>query len=342
MSAEKHFSIMCSNDFASSIQRRVLRAKKIMPFKLKGLTDNLGLKLVALLLAIGFWFYVVGEESIEIARTVPLKIQTPNEKISIVKSSASFLEVTFQAPRHMLSVISSSNIWADHEVSEAQRSGDYSFNVSARDIALPSPEIRIVKIFPSFVTVTLDEVIIKKLPIKVDLVGEPAYGYRVDKESIELNPNAVMVEGPKAILEKMDAINTEPVQLVGRIRSFNRKVQVREVSEVKPLGDGLTEIQIPVKAEFAEKELEDLPVKPLGIPSTGYYVKLASNSVSVVLKGPRALLDQLELKDILAFVDVDDFKAGAHEVPVQFILPPDLALKDDPPIVLIQVTKVKT
>jgi len=309
------------------------------PFK--WMTENLGLKLVALLLAIGFWFYVAGEESIEMTRTVPLKISTANEKVRLVKSSTKFLEVTLQAPRHLLQLLSSADIRAVHEIEEAQQAGDYSFHVNVKDFSLPAPEIRISKIFPTFVTATLDEVIVKKLPIHVRLMGTPAFGYRVDESAIELDPNAVLVEGPKAILEKMDAIDTEPVQLVGRIRSFKRTVMIPELPDVKPLGDRKTEAHIPVKAEYAEKELEDVLVKPLGIPSSGHYVRLETDRTSIVLKGPRAVLEKLQLQDILAFVEVDGLKAGNHQVPLKLILPPDLALKEEAPLISIQVNKLK-
>src|SRR3989338_4298869 len=134
------------------------QTSKPMAVRFTWLTENIGLKLVALLLAIGFWFYVVGEESVEITKTVPLEIRTANDKISIVKSSSSFLEVTLQAPRHLLSVLSSAEIAAHHEIGMAQKAGDYSFNVSAKDFTLPASEVRITKIFPSLVTVTVDEV----------------------------------------------------------------------------------------------------------------------------------------------------------------------------------------
>ena len=172
-----------------------------MRFRLGWLIANWGLKLISLVLAIGFWFYVVSEESIEITKTIPFEILPPNEKLSVVKSSTSFLEVTFQSPRHLFSAFSSGSVLARHKIETAQKAGDYSFNVGVNDFSLPAPEIRIVKIFPSFVTATLDEVIVKKLPVEVELMGEPAFGYRADQEAIELDPNAVLVEGPKAILE---------------------------------------------------------------------------------------------------------------------------------------------
>lgn len=309
--------------------------------RLGWLTENWGLKLISLFLAVGFWFYVVGEESIEITKTIPLEILPPNERLSVVKSSTSFLEVTFQSPRHLFSALSSGNVSIRHKIEGAQKAGDYSFNVGLTDFSLPAPEIRVMKIFPSFVTVTLDEVIVKKLSVQVELVGEPAYGYRADQEMIELDPNAVLVEGPKAVLEKMDTIKTEPIQLVGRVRSFRRTVRIRQLPEIKVVGDGITEVQIPIKPEFSEKELSDVRVKVLGTPSVDTYARLLTDRVAVILKGPLALLDKLTPTDLLAYAEVDGLKEGVNDVPIQFILPPDITLKGETPRIPVEVKKMK-
>lgn len=304
------------------------------------LTEHWWLKLVSLGLAIGFWFYVVGEESIEITKTVPLEVISPSEKLSVVKSSTYFLETTLQAPRNLISAFPSMNISASHKIEGTQKPGEYSFTVSYNDFSLPAPTIRIVKIFPTVITVTLDEMIVKKLPVQVETAGEAAFGYRVDEGQIELDPNAVLVEGPKEALEKMDMIKTEPVQLVGRVRSFRRTVKIQQPNGIRVIGDGITEVQIPVKAEYAEKELTDVPVKPLGTPVANHYPVLEESQVSVVLKGPRALVDKLASQDFLAYVNVEDLKEGVHQLPVSFVLPADIVLKNDPPAVPVEIKKV--
>ncbi|HLD56147.1 MAG TPA: CdaR family protein [Candidatus Omnitrophota bacterium] len=312
-----------------------------MKFSLGWLTENWGLKLVSLLLAIGFWSYVVAEESIEVTKTVSLEILPPTDKLSVVKSSTSFLEVTFQSPRHMFSALSSANLMARHKIEGAQKAGDYSFNVSPSDFTLPAPEIRIVKIFPSFVTVTLDEVIVKKLPVEVELIGEPAFGYRADREAIEIDPNAVLVEGSKAVLEKMDTIKTEPIQLVGRVRSFRRTARIHQAPEMRIVGDGITEVQIPIKAEFSEREFLDVPVRPLGTPVLNHLAKPEAEKIPLVLKGPRAILDKLAASDVLAYIEVDNLKEGTYQLPVKLVLPPDLSLKDEPPALSVEIRKIK-
>ncbi|OGW86576.1 MAG: hypothetical protein A3C35_08475 [Omnitrophica bacterium RIFCSPHIGHO2_02_FULL_46_11] len=310
-------------------------------FRLSWLIENWGIKLIALILAVGFWFYVVSEESIEATKTIPLAIISPSNQLRVVKSSSSFLEVTFQSPRHLFSAFSSGNVTARHKIEGIQKPGDYSFNVSVNDFTLPAPEIRVVKIFPSFITVSLDEVIVKKLPVQVDLVGEPAYGYRADQEAIELDPNAVLVEGPKAALEKMDTIKTEPIQLVGRVRSFRRTVKIAVLPEIRVVGDAITEVQIPIKAEFSEREIPDVHVKILGTPSADRYARVVTDQIAITLKGPQAVLDKLAATDILAYVEVEGLKEGIQEVPVKLILPPEVSLKEKFPLASVEVKKLK-
>ncbi len=312
-----------------------------MKFEFRWLVNNFALKFVSLLLAIGFWFYVVGEESVEVRKSVPLEIAVPSEKITVLKSSVPNLEVMLQVPRHLLAAVSNAELKAVHRIENVETAGEYSFSVAARDIRLLAPEVHVVRIFPTLVTVTLDEVIVKKLPIKVDFVGEPASGYRVDSEMIELDPNAILMEGPKGVLETLNSVPTESVQLVGRIRSFQRKIRIREVQGARPIGEGFTDALIPIKADFVEKEFQDVKVKPLGLPAGRHYVHLSEDQVSVTLKGPLAILKDITAQDLLAYVDVDGFKEGSRQVTVQFVFPTELTIKGSPPQVAVEVIRFK-
>ncbi len=288
-----------------------------------------GLKLISLILAIGLWYYAVGEEGIEITRNVPLKIKLQNEQMSVLDVSSDVIQVTLMAPRSMLSKITSEEITAVHEIgSEAKTAGEYSFRLEAREIHLPTPYIRVVKMQPEVVQVTLDELIIQKLEVKPNFSGEAAFGYKVRDDEVQLNPNAILIQGPKAQLEKLDVVKTKPIDLVGRIRSFRRNVELDLPSTVKPMSEALIDVFIPIKEEFDEKTFENVPVRVLKSSSEDRSVDIEPAAISLTLKGSIRQLEKVDPQKMLAFVDVSHIEAGTQEIPVELVLPEDVSLKD--------------
>lgn len=293
------------------------------------LSRDWGLKLISLLLAIGLWYYAVGEEGIEITRAVPLELTVENKQMSILRVSAETIQVTLKAPRGMLSKIASEEITAQHTIeADVQAAGDYSFRLEPREIKLPAPYIQVAKIEPEVIQVTLDELIIKKLEIRPSFLGEPAFGYKVREDEIQLNPNAILVEGPKAQVDGLDFVTTKPVDLVGRIRSFRRTIELNLPSTVKPLSEALIDVFIPIKEEFDEKEFKDVEVKVLKKPDEDRNIEVNPSLISFILKGSRRQLEKFGKDNILAYLDVAALPTGVHRVPVQFILPEDVALKE--------------
>jgi len=293
------------------------------------LTRDWGLKLVSLLLAVGLWYYAVGEEGIEITRTVPLEIQIENKQMSILKISAETIQVTLKAPRGMLSKVASEEIRATHKIEAGVSSaGDYSFRLEPREIHLSAPYIQITKIEPEVIQITLDELIIKKLEISPAFLGEPAFGYKVKEEEIQLNPNAILVEGPKAQIDGLDFVKTKPVDLVGRIRSFRRTVELNLPDNVKALSEALIDVFIPIKEEFDEKEFREVEIKVLKNPDESREIQLTPASLSFVLKGSRRQLEKLEKDNILAYLDVSALPPGVHKQTVNIVLPEEVALKE--------------
>lgn len=296
------------------------------------------LKLISLILAIGLWYYARGEEGIEIKKTIPLEIQVENEQMSLLKVSTNHIMVMLTTPRSQLSNIASEGIKAVHEIGrDVKTAGDYSFRIDPRDIKLPSPYIRVIKIEPELVHATLDELIVKKLEIKAFFLGDPAFGYKVREDEIQLNPNAILIEGSKAQLEELDDVKTKPVDLIGRIRSFRRTVEVDLPSNVKSLSESNIDVFIPIREEFDEKSFEDVSVRILKSPDKETKVTLDPPKISFVLKGSRRRLEKLEPGEIMAYLDTYDLKVGDHEMPVQLVLPEEVSLKD-PSSVVVKVT----
>ncbi len=309
---------------------------------IRGLTRDWGLKIVALVLAVGLWFYAVGEESVEVERLVPLQVKLQNKQMSILKTSARSVRVTLMAPRALISEMTGKEINAVHVIgAEVKSAGEYSFRLEASEVKLPSPQVRIVKIEPEAVSVTLDEVIVQKLPVKPNFVGEPAFGYKVKEDEIQIDPNAVLVEGPKGKLEKLSEAPTERLDLVGRIRPFRRTVQLDLPAGVQPLSEALIDILVPIQEESGEKAFEHVPVRVLNAAASPMDIEVSVGELSFVLTGSRQRLEKLSVADLLSYVDVADLGVGTHEVSARLVLPEDIAVKDPKSLKITVTVKLR-
>ncbi len=297
------------------------------------ISRNWGLKVISLVLAIGTWYYAVGEENIEVTRVIPLKIQMSSKQMTVSEISTKVVQVTLSAPRVLIVNLASQDIQAVHKIGpEIKTAGEYSFRLEPAEISLPSFQIRVVKIVPETVTVKLDELIVQKLEIQPDFVGEPAVGYKLLAEDLRMDPNAILTQGPKGVLEKMKSAKTEPIDLVGRIRSFYRTVQVKLPSGVKSMSESLVNVYIPIREEFGEKEFKDVLVRILRSPAASGVVDLNPDKVTLVLKGSKLYLEKLAPETLLAYVDLADLKKGDYELLLQVVLPENVSLKNKVPI----------
>ncbi len=300
---------------------------------IRWLKRNWALKVISLVLAIGTWYYAVGEENIEVTRVIPLKIQMENSQMTISELSTRSVQVTLSAPRALIVNLASQDIQAVHKVGpEIKTAGEYSFRLEPSEVKVPSFQIRVTKIVPEIATLKLDELIVQKLELQADFVGEPAIGYKLLTDELRMDPNAILAQGPKGVLEQMKSAKTEPIDLVGRIRSFHRTAEVKLPPSVKSMSESLVDVYIPIREEFGEKEFADIPVKTLRAPTAGGVVDLNPDKVTLTLKGSKMYLEKLSSETLLAYVDVADRKKGDYELPLQIVLPEGVSLKDKEPI----------
>ncbi len=301
-----------------------------MNWSLNWLVKNWPAKLVSLILAIGLWYYAVGEEGIEVTRSIPVEIKVEQENMRVVGKPVRVVMMTLQAPRSLLANLASGELKAEHVIKKIESPGDYSFRVEPRDIQLPSEKIRVVKIDPEVIVVKIDEIIVQKLEVEPVFLGEPAIGYRLDLNKIQMDPRSVLVEGPKSQLEKMTKIKTQPIDVVGRVRSFRKTVRLMEEPGLKILSESWVDVYLSIEELVGEKSFDAVGVKVLsaaGVQATS----VTPAQLKVTLRGAAKALENVEPKDILIYAEVSDLPPGNHEVALESVLPELTALKDPLP-----------
>ncbi len=288
------------------------------------------LKIISLGLAAGLWYYAVNEESVEITRMVPLQVKIENKNMSILRVSSEFLRVTFKAPRAMVGELASADIHSRHVLGkETKQAGEYSFRTDPREIILPSLGLHVLRIEPPVVQVVVDELVTQKLPVKPNFQGEPAFGYKVRDEELQMDPDAVMVQGPKGEIEKMTAVLTRLISLTGRTRSFRVNTEFELPATVTVQSASMVDLFIPIHEVSEEKELQNVTVKMVRPSGALGIAELNPTKISVTIQGPRRVLQNLVPEKMHAYADLSGLDYGEHVVDVAWVFPPGVVLKDD-------------
>jgi YbbR domain-containing protein len=138
----------------------------------KWITNNLGLKILSLILAIGTWFYV------------------------------------------------------NHELTRIKNEGE-----------------------KAIVNMLRYDVILKRLPIQLTVVGEVKEGYEIVTDSITIDPKTCIVIGPKNILNEVSFARTMPVDVTGCAKDIDEQVALAPIATGIALKDNFVKVYIPIVQE---------------------------------------------------------------------------------------------
>ena len=117
------------------------------------------------------------------------------------------IEVHVRGPKSTVKILSDLKIRYVLDLSGAHV-GINSIPIKKDRIILPEG-ISIVKINPTFLTVTIENEIKKELPVKILFSGKPATGFTV--AGAVAKPLSVILQGPENILGPMDKVLTKPI-----------------------------------------------------------------------------------------------------------------------------------
>lgn len=168
-------------------------------------TDNLGLKIMALVFAALLWFVVVNiDDPIEPATFKNIPVQLVNTQVVtnegntyIVEDGTQTVSVVVKAKRSILSKISSEDIVATADMAELQFETLIPIKVSVTGYDKCTAEAS-----PSNMRVTVEKYTDRVLPLTVSASGTPRDGYVIGE--ITPNPDKIQVKGPQSLVNSID------------------------------------------------------------------------------------------------------------------------------------------
>jgi YbbR domain-containing protein len=177
------------------------------------LLDNLGLKVLSLAFALGFYAFIHGAENAQ--RTLSVSV------VSVMPPDSANRQLMTQLPTEVAVTLRGSRTQLDDlrgdDLGTLQidlRSGKIAhIDLDPSMFHVPAG-LAVEQIYPPTIDLRWDDVITRPIPVQVSRTGEVAPGFQV-KGSIAVEPPAVSARGPQSVVEVMQFARTAPFDVTG-------------------------------------------------------------------------------------------------------------------------------
>jgi YbbR domain-containing protein len=184
------------------------------------LLHNLGLKIVALAIALIVWFVFSAQRRERISERsyrIPLSIVNIPPQMTIASPLPTGVDVRVRGPFTPLRQLDPSKIEAVIDLADVRR-GERLYRLVPEDINVPQ-DVEVIAISPSEIRIVLDATAEKTIPIDATLTGNPAPGFEVLE--VQVQPRMARVVGPGASLAGISRLQTDAVSIAERNSTFS-------------------------------------------------------------------------------------------------------------------------
>lgn len=211
------------------------------------LLHNWRLKLAALVLGATTWWFVSSiTNDRRVLQAVPVEVRT-RDNVLVLEQSTSLADVEVRGTRNDVRQIQRDDLLVVVDLSRESRRGEISCRLGPSNVQHPR-WVQPVTVQPGRLTVVLDDVITRDLPVHVPVEGQPAPGYRLER--IVVFPEKIPVRGPRSRVEDHPRLTTTSVSLHHRRASFRERVELT----LDPLTD------LPLPRRWVEVDVQIRPI----------------------------------------------------------------------------------
>ncbi|HUG34005.1 MAG TPA: CdaR family protein [Anaerolineales bacterium] len=199
--------------------------------------SNIRTFLLAFVLSVSVWLFAVTSADPNEVRSplaLPLEIVGQDPSLIITNDIPDVVEVTLRAPR---------SVWDEITVQETPAraiidlstfsAGGHTADVQ---IQISDRPMQIILVNPESVTVQLERVSTRTLPVDLSLSGEPAIGYQAGEAVID--PVEVIVSGPESLVDQAARARVR-VNIDGVRESIDQAILVQVLNSQNSVIDGL-------------------------------------------------------------------------------------------------------
>ncbi len=266
--------------------------------------EDWGLKLVALVITLALWFGVTGlsKPSKEQISRIPLNPTISTETL-ITNAIKPDIDIFVSGDKRNLDKIVKGDLSASLDLSEVPP-GDWVITLSPDTISVNLPQgVTLDRVQPGNLAVKIEAVAEKDIEVKPETVGTVAPGYEIYSSSSI--PQKIRVRGPASIVDKLEYVQTDKIDITGRLDGFTAKQIPVNASDPKA---AVLNTVVDVYFKVGEKRVE----REFTVPVSGSPGKIATFSIY----GPKTLIAKTR-------ADAFKIETGSYDTP-QVVLPAEL------------------
>jgi hypothetical protein len=247
------------------------------------LFDNLGLKLVALLLAVLVYLNVYTDRPATMLISFPLQIADLADSLSLAGPAPTAVQAELRGTGKQLIRLRITE--PPIRISLAGvNPGRFERQLGPTDLPMPvGGRLEIQRLVgPTTIELTVDRKIERTLPVAPRIEGIPAPGV-LWAGKVSAVPTEVVVTGPASAIAQLDSIRLEPASITGRRDTLRVSVNPRGLPEWTRTEPATIELEVPLEAEQTRRVVVDVES-----PRGGEAYRVSPRRVAVILSGPRA------------------------------------------------------
>lgn len=283
-----------------------------------GIGANISLKGVSFLLAILLWVIVLGSRSVEVTKEVPLEIVTPAD-LTPASDIPEKLAFRLSGPKAFLRAILDRREEPIKVNLVGSKPGPVTYRFFSDNIRLPIG-VKVLAIQPQSITLRLEAVKSKDVPVKVETRGLLPEGYQILSRKIV--PDRVRVQGAASALESLGFVQARPIDITDLRHSIDLPLQIefdranlRLVSENPVMALSIA----PVSANY---RLKNIDVKIL----SDQKVKSDVTQVTLLIRADLNQLRKIDRGQIQVVIDLRGKPRGKYRETIRAVLPEGIGL----------------
>lgn len=298
--------------------------------------DNVGLKALSLMSALGIYAFIHGAENAQ--RTVSVSIVTimPPESANrqMMTQMPNEVKVTLRGTRTQLDDLRNDDLGT---LNLNLRSGRET-NIDLDPSMFRTPAgVSIAEINPPSIEIRWDDVVTHSVPVQIARTGEPAPSFAV-KGVIKAEPSNVQARGPRSIVDVLQYARSAPFDVTGLTEGvYRRPMPLDKPPKLVTYDVDSVMASVEIARELSKKEFANLRVEVVGLtraittPPT-VKVKLVGSNEDVAAVTPESLVPRVEPSKVTG---LDVSKPGSAYLDVLLDVN-NLRVEITPPKVLVK------